>query len=213
MPDNHNAILPMFSPMARKPEKKYLTIVADPPWRIEMGPSIKPKDGGQIKPALEYPTMTVPELMTLPVGAWAAERAHLYLWCTNATVPHAYEIAASWGFKPSTLITWIKRRDWRDGWMGLGRYYRITTEHCLFAVRGGLTIKEKDQPNFFYAPRGRHSEKPSTFYDIVERMSFGPYLDVFSRSQRMGWDTFGDEAFCFGTEHPAADFTKAAAGA
>jgi N6-adenosine-specific RNA methylase IME4 len=109
----------------------------------------------------------------------------------------AYELARAWGFKPSTLITWIKRRDFHDGWMGLGRYYRSTTEHVLFAVRGGLDIRHNDQPNFFFAPRGAHSEKPAKFYDIVARMSPGPYLDVFARSQRFNWDTWGDEAFDF----------------
>ena len=203
MPDNHNAILPLFSPMARAPAKRYRTIVADPPWPIQMGPTLTQK---RVKPALEYPTMTIAELANLPIGAWAEDRAHLYLWTTNAMVAEAYRLAQSWAFKPSALITWIKRRPRNDGWMGLGRYFRITTEHVLFAVRGGLDIKEKDQPNFFYAPRGAHSEKPSTFYDIVERMSFGPYLDAFARKQRMGWDTFGDEAFNFGTELPPGTF-------
>ena len=195
MPDNHNLLLPMFSPMAQAPTKRYRTIVADPPWRIEMAPAIKPQFGGRVKSALAFPTMTVEEVANLPVGLWAMDRAHLYLWCTNSTVPHAYRIATDWGFKPSTLLTWIKRKPTNDGWMGLGRYFRITTEHALFAVRGGLDVHHKDQPNFFYAPRGGHSEKPSRFYDIAEHMSPGPYLDVFARKQRMGWDCFGNEAY------------------
>lgn len=150
-----------------------------------------------VKPALEYPTMTQEELLGLPVGLWAPEQAHLYLWTTNSMVMQAFALASAWGFKPSTLITWIKRKPQNDSWMGLGRYYRSTTEHIVFAVRGGLDVLHKDQPNFFFAPRGRHSEKPAAFYDMVERMSPGPYLDVFSRKQRFNWDTWGNEAFDF----------------
>ena len=192
----HAAVLPLFSPAAQQPTKRYRTIVADPPWRIEMGPTLTLK---RVKPALEYPTMTQQELLGMPIGLWGTEKAHLYLWTTNSMVPYAYELAAAWGFKPSTLITWIKRRDRNDGWMGLGRYYRSTTEHVLFAVRGGLDILHKDQPNFFFAARGAHSEKPAAFYDMVQHMSPGPYLDVFARKQRFGWDTWGDEAFDFRT--------------
>ncbi len=200
-PTTHELVLPLFAQPAGE-RRRYPTIVADPPWRIEMGPTLTQKG---VKPRLEYPTMSQEELLQMPIGAWAQERAHLYLWCTNSTVPQAYELASAWGFKPSTLITWIKRRDPQDGWMGLGRYFRITTEHVLFAVRSGLEVTNKDQPNLiqeaeglaFYAPRGRHSEKPSAFYDMVEHMSPGPYLDVFSRRQRFNWDTWGNEAFDF----------------
>ena len=191
----HAAVLPLFSPAAQQPTKRYRTIVADPPWRIEMGPAIC----GAAK-RLAYPTMTQQELLAMPIGLWAMHEAHLYLWTTNAMLPHAYELATGWGFKPSTLITWIKRASANDNRLGLGRYYRITTEHVLFAVRGSLDVYRNDQPNFFFAPRrGAHSEKPAAFYDMVQRMSPGPYLDVFARKQRFGWDTWGDEAFDFRT--------------
>jgi N6-adenosine-specific RNA methylase IME4 len=198
VPDNHNAILPMFSPMAETPKKRYYTIVADPPWRYDT----KPAEGGTT-----YPTMTQSELLCLPIGNWAADNAHLYLWTTNSFLVEAHELVKAWGFEYKTLITWVKRKPVNDNWIGMGFYFRGVTEHVLFAVRGALSIKEKDQANLFYAPRSGHSEKPQTFYDIVERMSHGPYLDVFARKQRMGWDTFGNEAFNFGTELPPEAFT------
>lgn len=198
----HEVILPLFQP---KPTKKYRTLVADPPWRIG---TLGFKEMGGIKESLAYSTMTQQELLNLPVGMWADDKAHLYLWTTNAMLGDALELCKAWGFKFSTLITWIKRGDPRtDGWMGLGRYYRITTEHILFGVRGGLDVLNKDQPNLleevirndagfaFYAKRGRHSEKPAGFYDMVERTSPGPYLDVFARTQRFNWDTWGNECF------------------
>ena len=193
-PTTHEVVLPLFSAMAERPTKRYRTIVADPPWNLPMGPTLTQK---AVKPALDYPTMSQHELANLPIGLWAEDKAHLYLWTTNSMMADALALVKGWGFKYSTLITWVKRHPSNDGWMGLGRYYRSTTEHIVFAVRGGLDVFHKNQPNFFFAGRGIHSEKPAAFYDIVERMSPGPYLDVFARKQRFNWDTFGNEAFDF----------------
>jgi len=189
-PSNHNAILPMFSPVAKQPDKKYRTLVADPPWRY----SVKPPQGGT-----PYPTMTPEELIGLPVGMWAHDDAHLYLWTTNSFLVEAHRIMSVWGFEYKTLLTWIKRRPVNDNWIGMGFYFRGVTEHVLFGVRGRLKLKRNDLANIFYAPHREHSEKPNAFYDLVESASHGPYLDVFARKQRFNWDTFGDEAFNFGT--------------
>lgn len=208
MPDNHNAILPLFSPMAEKPQKKYPTIVADPPWsyRAKNGaPNAKGPEG-------QYPTMTMDELYMLPVGGWAADSAHLYLWTTNTFLVEAHRLAEVWGFKPNTVLTWVKGRV--EGGrliqqIGLGSFFRTATEHVVFAVRGDLVAKGHDITTAFVSPRTGHSEKPQAFYDIVERMSYGPYLDVFARKQRLGWDTFGNESFNFGTELPPERFVGA----
>ena len=187
-PSTHNVILPMF---AEKPQRRYATIVADPPWRY----NVKPPEGGT-----DYPTMTQEELLQLPIGQWANDNAHLYLWTTNSFLVEAHALMRSWGFDYKTLITWVKRRPTNDNWIGMGFYYRGVTEHVLFGVRGSLGVLNKDQANLFYAPHGAHSEKPAAFYDMVEHMSPGPFLDVFSRKQRFNWDTWGNEAFDF-NEH------------
>ena len=189
----HGVVLPMFSPAAQQPTKRYRTIVADPPWHYS-----DPAFGYGAD--ANYPTMTPEELMGMPVGLWAMDKAHLYLWTTNTFLVEAHEIAKAWGFKPKTLLTWIKRRPTNDNSLGMGHYFRVCTEHVLFAVRGSLATLHGDQPNFFFAPRTGHSEKPAAFYDMVQRMSLGPYLDVFARKQRFGWDTWGDEAFDFRTD-------------
>lgn len=40
-------------------------------------------------------------------------------------------------------------------------------------------------------PRGAHSEKPPAFLDIVEQVSPGPYVELFARAPRLGWDSWG----------------------
>jgi N6-adenosine-specific RNA methylase IME4 len=199
----------MFSPLAQAPTKKYRTIVADPPWDYRgagVG-NFSGKGAGD-----KYPCMSVEQIMQLPVGAWAADDSTLWLWTTNSFLEQAYKIVRAWGFEARAPMTWVKGRI--EGGrliqhVGLGYLLRNSTEHALVATRGKPTTKNHDQPTAFIAPRGEHSEKPAAFYDIVEHVSMGPYLDVFARAQRFNWDTFGDEAFNFGTTQPPSAFTGA----
>jgi N6-adenosine-specific RNA methylase IME4 len=108
---------------------------------------------------------------------------------TNAFICEAHELALAWGFEPKTVLTWVKPG------IGMGFYFRNNTEHVLFAVRGGLKGLRRDLPTGFNWPRGRHSEKPAAFYDMVETMSPGPRLDVFARAKRFGWDVYGNEVY------------------
>jgi N6-adenosine-specific RNA methylase IME4 len=194
----HGVVLPMFSPAAQQPTKRYRTIVADPPWRYEL--RVKDETHRARSP---YGTMSTEEILGLPVGVWAQEDSHLYLWVTNAFMAEGLEIVKAWGFQFKTIITWIKGRF--EGprlvhHIGTGNYYRNSTEHILFAIRGSLPTLNHDSPTALIAPRGEHSEKPAAFYDMVQHMSPGPYLDVFARKQRFQWDTWGDEAFDFRTD-------------
>ena len=186
----HEVILPMFSPLAHAPTKKYRTIVADPPWRY-------PSKLVGLRGATDYPTMVPEELMSMPMGLWGEKDAHLYLWTTDAFMVAAHKIAVAWGFEPKNILVWVKGRSETDTQMGVGFYYRHACEFVLFCTRGSLSVRNHGQPNVFFAPRTGHSEKPAAFYDMVERMSPGPYLDVFARKQRFNWDTFGNEAYDF----------------
>ena len=173
---------------------KYRTIVADPPWHVMGGP---PWGGGQSKP-LPYPTMTVDEIAELPVRDLAEKNAHLYLWTINAYLEQTYMIARAWGFRPSTLLTWTKPIT--GG--GLGGCYRLSTEWCLFARRGTLTATAQiGQSHFDWPRQQQHSRKPEAFLDMVEQVSPGPYLEMFARRNRFGWDTWGNQSF----EHVTMD--------
>ena len=137
---------------------------------------------------LTYPTMTVDAIRALDVPA--ARDAHLYLWTINAYVEAAYEIARAWGFRPSTLLTWCKA----PNGLGLGGTYSLTTEYVLFARRGTLAASQRIDTTWFQWRRGPHSAKPEAFLDLVEQVSPGPYLEMFARRNRLGWDTWGNEA-------------------
>ena len=181
---------------------KYRTIVIDPPWRYRSSDILtrgwhKTASVESQRAEGHYTTMTNAQIAALPLGALAEDTAHLYLWVTN---PRLYgersgecsprEIINGWGFRYITLLTWVKA-----GAPGLGFYFRGNTEHVLFCVRGAVRIPpERRESNVILAPRGHHSEKPGTFYDLVERVSPGPRLELFARTQRLGWDTWGNEA-------------------
>lgn len=155
--------------------KKYRTIVADPPWRVNTGPSWGRNDkSAPVNPAshaLSYPTMVVSEIAALPVRDMAAADAHLYLWTINAYVEDAYAVARAWGFAPSTLLIWCKR----PKGIGLGGAFSLTHEYVLFARRGSLPATRVER-SWWEWPRGIHSRKPEAFLDLVERVSPGPLI-------------------------------------
>jgi N6-adenosine-specific RNA methylase IME4 len=166
---------------------RYGCIVADPPWRVGRGPEWG--SNGASRP-LEYPTMTLEEIASLPVKDWAAKDAHLYVWTINAYIEETYEIVRRWGFRPSTMLTWCKP----PNGIGLGGTYSLTTEHVLFARRGTHTASQRVDSTWWQWPRRKHSEKPEAFLDMVEATSPGPYLEMFARRARFGWDYWGNQS-------------------
>lgn len=158
---------------------KFRTLVIDPPWSYAFGCPERSKP--------VYSTMSQEELLALPVKDWADENAHLYLWTTNLSMGDALELMEAWGFRFVTILTWIKPS------LGLGTYFRNTTEHLLFGVRGRLLIRARNLGTHFAAPKSHHSAKPDASYQMVERASYPPYLEVFARRQRPGWTVWGND--------------------
>lgn len=169
---------------------RYRTIVADPPWEVGRTST----NWGRVDRApivLDYPTMDVEDISALPVADMAEADAHLYLWTINAYVEDTYTIARDWGFRPVRLLTWAKQ----PIGMAPGGTFSSTSEFVLFCRRGSLKALEKVDRSWFDWPRQqRHSAKPEAFMDMVERVSPAPRLELFARRQRLGWDTWGDEA-------------------
>jgi len=150
---------------------KYKTLIIDPPWDHE-GLSL----AGRGRP--EYAVMSHQELIDMPVARWAENECHLYLWTTNNFILRAGELVSAWGFDFKTVLTWVKPR------FGLGSYFRSSTEHCLFAIRGSTSTRVNNVPTHFEAEAGEHSAKPNEFYDIVRRASYPSYGEAFQREER-----------------------------
>src|ERR1700686_2478723 len=169
---------------------KYRVIYADPPWP-EYG-------GGKIKRGADrhYPLMPVAAIVRL--GDTLAPYidgvgCHLYLWVTNTHLANGLVVMDRWGFQYKTTITWFKDR------FGLGQYYRGQTEHCLFGVRGRLPYRTTERGRraqgvtAIYAPRTTHSAKPVEMRRMIEKLRHGARLELFARSNTVGWDAWGNE--------------------
>ena len=165
---------------------KFSTIVIDPPW--DWGDEGDQDQLGRARP--DYSTMSIDQLEQLDVGGLADEDCHIYLWITNRSLPKGFRLLEAWGFRYITAITWVKPH------FGMGNYFRGQTEHVLFGVKGSQPLKRKDVGTAFTASRGSggHSSKPDVFLELVESCSPGPYIEMFSRSSRDGWITWGENA-------------------
>lgn len=173
---------------------RYRTIVADPPWPYKKEPLRfawrRGRPSGEGKAMLPYSTMTLEAIAELPVRGLAERDAHLYVWTTQRFLRWTYAIVEAWGFVPAKTLVWCKA----PTGFALGGTYGSASEFVVFARCGRLPAKAKVPRDWFEWPRGAHSAKPEAFFDLVESVSPGPYLELFARRQRLGWDTWGDEA-------------------
>ncbi len=180
---------------------RYRTIVADPPWPLGVRPGWKWRDGrpsGDVRP-LPYETMAVAEIAALPIRDLsipdtrpAREGSTLFLWTTTEFLCAAHDVALTWGFRPSAVLVWCKA----PRGFNVGGTFASNVEFCIYARRGApkLLSSRAVSTRWFTWPRGAHSAKPDAFYDLVESISPGPRLEMFSRRARLGWDTWGNEA-------------------
>lgn len=183
--------------------EKFSTILADPPWRFQ-------NRTGKVAPEhyrlSRYATMTLEEICALPVAALCDEPAHLYLWVPNALLPEGLAVLAAWGFDYKSNLVWHKvRKDGGPDGRGVGFYFRNTTELVLFGTRGkhARTLAPgRSQVNIIKTQKREHSRKPDELYEIIEACSPGPYLEMFARGSRPGWETWGNQADTYTPDWP-----------
>lgn len=175
--------------------KKYRTIYADPPWQFANRTG---KMAPEHKRLNRYSTMKLEDIKRLPVGEAAADKSHLYLWVPNALLPDGLAVMKAWGFEYKTNLIWEKvRKDGQPDGRGVGFYFRNTTEMLLFGIKGdkNRTLDPgRTQVNLIRTQKREHSRKPDEFVELIQACSPGPYLELFARGDRPGWDMWGDQA-------------------
>lgn len=182
------------------PNLLFRTIVCDPAWQPTLGSTWNSSHKDKARPQRFYPTLSLDEICAIkpPMD----EQSHLYIWCVAQHVDWAYKLAEAWKADPVILWTWKKPG------LGVGRF-RCNTEHVLVARLGtrmgnpfgsGGRHAQATGGTCFEWPRGRHSEKPAEFYELVERLSPSPKLDMYARAGRSGWYCWGDEIGVIGPD-------------
>lgn len=184
---------------------KYGAILADPPWSFkswsDKGKNRAPDAMVRQKGLAErqYKTMRLEDISLLPVRSAAAENCVLFLWAVDCMLPEALRLGATWGFKFKTVaFTWTKTKNGGGHHIGLGYWTRGNPEQCLLFTKGKPKRKSAAVRQLIEAPRREHSRKPDETHARVEALVDGPYLEMFARQRREGWDAWGDEVDKFG---------------
>ena len=170
------------------PNKRYGVIYADPPWRFE----VYSEDTGQGRAAeAHYPTMSPEAIVALDVPSIAAEDCVLFMWTTSPTMPEAFGLLKEWGFAYRSQCIWAKDK------IGLGFWFRNQHEILIVAIKGKVPAPAHGAqwPSLIQAARGKHSEKPAVFYELIEAyFPTLPKIELFARGKaRPGWDAWGNE--------------------
>jgi N6-adenosine-specific RNA methylase IME4 len=185
----------------------YRASIIDPPWRFKSNSPARPGRNA----LRHYACMSLDEIAALPVGEIMARNSMIALWITGAflAVGAHLPILKTWGFRPSTILTWVKTRpNVNFGSLvdinaalaiGTGLTFRANAEFVVLAVRGRSIRRDAGVLGTFLSPRRRHSEKPPELGDMVERYtgSVGPYVELFARRARPNWVTWGDQVGLF----------------
>jgi len=173
---------------------KYKTILADPPWSYRSTACQGSVDD-------HYKTMTVNDIQNMPIRDIVSGDSVLILWCTWPQIKEGISIIDSWGFEYVTGFPWIKIRSVSTNlWgkteikvpYGVGYWARGCSEMVLIGKKGNAKPPQNHDFLGLLSPNVYHSRKPDDIYEYAESLP-GPYLELFARRKREGWDVFGNE--------------------
>ena len=172
-------------------DKKYNVIYADPPWSFKTY-SDKGKDRS---PENHYNVMNFKDICNLPVNNIANDNSVLLMWVIDPLLDKAFKVIDAWGFKYKTVgFTWAKTNKKSLGFFtGLGYWTRGNPEMCLLATKGKPKRISKSVPQLVVEQRREHSRKPDIMYQHIENLLDGPYIELFARTKRKGWDCWGNQ--------------------
>lgn len=167
------------------PQQLFSVLLCDPPWRFEP----RSRETGMDRAAdNHYPTMTTDKICAVNIPA--AKDAVLFLWATQPMLDDALWVMREWGFKYRSHMVWLKSR------IGTGYWFRNQHELLLVGTKGDIPapLPGTQYNSVHSADTGKHSEKPSKFYEIIEDMfPRVAHCELFAREPRLGWSSWGAE--------------------
>lgn len=189
---------------------KFGVILCDPPWafRTYAGNDRTPTQKTDFREAEDhYPTMSFEEMAALPVADIAAKNCALIMWVVGSHIPEAVKLGEAWGFTFKTdVFYWFKQKlinadqidlftgDIADPRISMGYYTRKQVEPAFLFTRGKPVRRSKGVRQAIITPTREHSRKPDEQYDRCEALFDGPYLEMFARQSRPGWDCWGNQS-------------------
>lgn len=172
----------------------YQAILVDPPWQYELY-----SEKGEAKaPQAHYACMPLAAIKALPVGHLARRDTLLIMWATGAMLPHAIDTLAAWSFRYVTAGAWAKQTKRGRKAFGTGYVLRSAAEFFLVGAVGAPAYRSRSVRNLIIARVREHSRKPERMYAMIEELIDGPYVELFARAPRRGWDSWGNETEKFG---------------
>lgn len=158
------------------------TIYADFPW---------PGLTGMRRP--HYRTMTKRQIINFPMSRLGKENSILLLWATWMHLDFALWCMRHWGYRYASGFPWLKITKGGAMHFGLGIWARGCTEPLLIGVKGKVPNPRPARDGIIVSQRGKHSEKPKDPYDWAYARLPGPHLELFARTPRPGWVSWGDQ--------------------
>jgi N6-adenosine-specific RNA methylase IME4 len=162
----------------------YDVISVDPPWQYG-----REYDAVSSRVASPYPEMSIEQIKAIELPF--KDDAILFLWTTHKFLPDSFEILKHWGFEYKATIVWNKEK------MGMGAWFRMQCEFCLFAIKGTPFFNNTTERDIITEQRREHSRKPDSFFQMVNKVCTGKKLEYFAREKRNGWDVFGNDTAKF----------------
>lgn len=168
----------------------YHIIMADPPWDF----ALHSTKGGQKSAQKHYRCLPIDEIAAFPVQDLAAEHCALLLWGTAPMLAQQIRVMDAWGFRYKTEMVWRKVTLNGKQTFGPGYIVRGSHEPILIGTRGAPKFVAKNIRSCFDGVRREHSRKPEEAYALAERMlPKARRVELFSRTDRPGWETWGEE--------------------
>jgi N6-adenosine-specific RNA methylase IME4 len=174
---------------------RYGCILADPPWYFRN----YSENGEEKNPVAHYACMDTASIASLPVSHLAAPDCALIMWATAPMLPDAILLMSAWGFAFKSSGAWAKQSTTGEKWaFGTGYCFRSAAEFFLLGTIGKPKVLSRSVRNLIVAPVREHSRKPDEQYEMCEQLFGGPYVELFARQTKPGWDCWGNETDKFG---------------
>ena len=177
-----------------KTDSHYDLIYADPPWNQSRGGKKNVREQSSGKP-LEYPVCSLEEIkrhLECAVSLTDGDSI-LFLWTIDKYLFEAQQIAEELGYKLHARMIW-------DKVTGIPAAFtvRYGHEYLLYMYKGKLTpvaTEERGKIHTVFREQvKRHSQKPQTAYEIIERLyPRSRKIELYARNHREGWDCWGNE--------------------